>query len=143
MLLAYYLETLLVCGALVACLDLLLQVLILQDWRETCIRETSIDLVARLSSRVFLGEELCRNEKWLKTAVNYTNHSGGAAIKLNLLPAPLRLPFSCFSSDCKEVRNDIRMAREIINPVVARRRLLKIKEQAENKPVPTFTDVIE
>ncbi|KAF2258815.1 cytochrome P450 monooxygenase-like protein [Lojkania enalia] len=113
------------------------------DWHEICIRETSVNLVARLSSRVFLGEELCRDEEWLKTAIDYTNHSGGAAIKLNLLPGPLRLPFSWFSDDCKHVRNDLRKAREIINPVVEKRRLLKIQAQAENKPIPTFTDVIE
>jgi cytochrome P450 len=113
------------------------------DWQEICIRETNINLVARLSSRVFLGEELCRNEEWLKTAIDYTNHSGGAAIKLNLLPSFLRLPFSWFSNDCKRVRNDLQKARDIINPVVEKRNQLKEQARAEGKPIPTWIDVIE
>ncbi|KAF2852397.1 cytochrome P450 monooxygenase-like protein [Plenodomus tracheiphilus IPT5] len=113
------------------------------DWTEVCIREKAVDLVTRLSSRVFLGEELCRNEEWLQTAIDYTNHSGGAAIKLNLLPSFLRLPFSWFSDDCKHVRNDLQKAREIINPVVENRRQQKLRAQAEGKPPVTFTDVIE
>lgn len=113
------------------------------DWSEICIRGSAVELVSRLSSRVFLGEELCRNEEWLKTAIDYTNHSGGAAIKLNLLPSFLRLPFSWFSNDCKHVRDDLAKAREIINPVVEQRRQQKLRAQAEGKPIPVFNDVIE
>lgn len=113
------------------------------DWSEVCIREKNVELVTRLSSRVFLGPELCRNEDWLKTAIDYTNHSGGAAIKLNLLPSFLRPFFTWFSNDCKHVRSDLDKARAIINPVVEARRQQKRRAQAEGKPAPVFTDVIE
>lgn len=115
----------------------------MSDWQEICIREANVNLVARLSARVFLGEELCRNEEWLQTAINYTNHSGGAAIKLNLLPPFLRRPFSWISADCKLVRKDLNKAREIINPVVEKRRQEKERALAEGRPAPVFVDVIE
>lgn len=115
----------------------------MSDWQEICIREANVNLVARLSARVFLGEELCRNEEWLQTAINYTNHSGGAAIKLNLLPPFLRRPFSWISADCKLVRKDLNKAREIINPVVEKRRQEKERALADERPAPVFVDVIE
>lgn len=33
------------------------------DWHEIPLRETILHAIARISSRVFLGEELCRNEE--------------------------------------------------------------------------------
>lgn len=114
-----------------------------KDWKEICIRETTVNLVTRLSGRVFLGPELCRKEEWLNTAIDYTNHSGGAAIKLNLLPPILRLPFSWISQDCKNVVKDLEKARSILNPVVSERRALKEQALVEGKPAPVFIDGIE
>src|SRR3954465_5975437 len=43
-----------------------------EEWHNIVIKDTVLDLVARLSSRVFLGKNLCRNKRWLEIAKSYT-----------------------------------------------------------------------
>ena len=42
------------------------------QWHSVQVKQGVLDMVARLSSRVFLGKDLCRNEQWLDIAKNYT-----------------------------------------------------------------------
>ncbi|CAG7559083.1 unnamed protein product [Fusarium equiseti] len=46
------------------------------EWREFEPQQEIIRIVSRMSSRVFMGEELCRNEGWLKVSSDYTPHIG-------------------------------------------------------------------
>ncbi|KAF2120197.1 cytochrome P450 monooxygenase [Lophiotrema nucula] len=43
-----------------------------KEWLEIQLKDKIGELVARLSSRAFLGEELCRNPKWLQIAQKHT-----------------------------------------------------------------------
>ena len=45
------------------------------EWLEIGLEPIAFKIVSQLSSRVFLGEELCRNEDWLQVTVDYTRDS--------------------------------------------------------------------
>ncbi|PVI06500.1 cytochrome P450 monooxygenase-like protein [Periconia macrospinosa] len=113
------------------------------DWMETNISDSLLELISRLSSRVFLGEELCRNEDWLKITKQYTVDGFVAAQEMTVVPESLRFLLSLFSRRCKAVRNGLHRAQEIIKPVIEKRRLLKEKARKEGVPVPMFNDSIE
>ncbi|TLD19629.1 hypothetical protein PspLS_09444 [Pyricularia sp. CBS 133598] len=57
------------------------------DWTECKIYDKIIDVVARLSSRVFLGVELCRDEQWLDITKQITGELAECAAKG--IPAPV------------------------------------------------------
>lgn len=88
-------------------------------------REKFIRLVARVSSRVFLGEEICRNDDWLRVTREYTVNGFMAAEELRLWPAPLRGIVHWFLPSCQRARADVAETRSIISDVLEKRRLQK------------------
>lgn len=88
------------------------------------LKQSILDIVARLSSRVFLGPEICRNPAWLRITVDYTVSSFAAATTLRLWPNLLRPVVHWFLPSCRRIRAQLREAREIITPVIEKRRAL-------------------
>ncbi|KAH6625922.1 ent-kaurene oxidase [Boeremia exigua] len=113
------------------------------EWKEVRIRDPLLDLVARLSSRVFLGAELCRDENWLKITKEYTINSFQAAVKMTIVPYPLRFIWRLFSKDCAVVARDFNKAVDIITPVIEQRRKLKEEARLKGEKVPSYNDAIE
>lgn len=102
-----------------------------------------LDVVARLSSRLFVGEDLCRNEEWLELAKNYTLDSFGAARVLRSWPFALRRLVVWILPEWKKVRQDVADARRILAPVVKKR--LEMNRIADAKGVkrPKTGDTIQ
>ncbi|KAF2010704.1 cytochrome P450 [Aaosphaeria arxii CBS 175.79] len=113
------------------------------DWKATCIKESMLDLIARISSRVFLGEELCRNEEWINITKAYTVNAFTASLKMSLIPKFLVRVYSWFSADCKSVRKNLEDSQRIIEPVIKKRQALKARAQKEGTPIPTFNDALD
>lgn len=71
-----------------------------EAWREVRVYDSMLDVISRLSTRVFVGEDLCRNEEFLKGARGFDRNVVVAAAGLNLLPGFLKPcvvpPFSIF-----------------------------------------------
>ncbi|KAK3684117.1 putative cytochrome P450 monooxygenase [Podospora appendiculata] len=107
-------------------------------WHSIPLRETMLRLIARISSRVFLGEELCRDEAWLKVTREYTVDSFKAAEELRLWPAASRFIVHHFLASCRKIRTHVREARRTIAPVLARRREEKLRN-----PELAFNDALE
>ncbi|KAF4805903.1 Cytochrome P450 monooygenase 1 [Colletotrichum siamense] len=112
-------------------------------WREIPAKDALLELVARLSSRVFLGSDICRNEKWLRITKEFTTTSFAAAAKLNLLPWALRPLANLLDPSCQQVRAFIAEAEGILLPVIESRRKVKEAAKLAGKPVPVFNDTIE
>ncbi|KAI1849674.1 hypothetical protein JX265_008011 [Neoarthrinium moseri] len=91
------------------------------QWQTIILKDTVLDLVARLSSRVFLGKELCRNKRWLEIAKNYTVEGFIASFLMRMVPSLLRPIAYWFIPQCRFCRKAVRDAREIIDPEVERR----------------------
>jgi hypothetical protein len=61
-----------------------------ENWREVKPYETMLDVITRLSTRVLVGEPLCQNEDFLKSARHYDQYVVLHASALNLLPEFLK-----------------------------------------------------
>ncbi|KXH57510.1 ent-kaurene oxidase [Colletotrichum salicis] len=89
------------------------------------VAHTILDLIARLSSRVFFGPDLCRNEDWLHITKDYTVLSSTAAVKLRAVPLRLRPLLHWFSANCRRARESLAEAQKLITPVIDKRRAEK------------------
>ncbi|KAH8745355.1 cytochrome P450 monooxygenase-like protein [Diaporthe sp. PMI_573] len=113
------------------------------EWRQIPAKDAILDLVARLSSRVFLGDELCRNDDWLRITKDYTIISFKAAMKLQLVPRPLRILLHWFVPECRLARQSLAESSALISPVVEKRRADKRKAADEGAKPPEYNDAIE
>ena len=102
-----------------------------------------LDMIARLSSRVFLGEELCRNDDWLKVTKEYTVDTFKAAQTMLLFPSGLRYLLAFFIPDSKIAKAKERRAQSLIRPVIEKRRLIKEQARKAGEPIPRYNDAID
>ncbi|KAK2006288.1 cytochrome P450 [Colletotrichum eremochloae] len=113
------------------------------DWQSIAIKEKLNLLVARISARVFLGEELCRNPAWLNIAVSHIRTGFMAALSLRMFPAFARPFVHWFLPPCRELRFQVRKARELIRPIIERRRSEKAAPIARGEAPMEYNDGIE
>jgi cytochrome P450 len=109
------------------------------DWQEFPLKENLLDIVSRISSCVFLGDKLCRNEEWLEITKSYTVLAFLAAAELRLYPKWLRGIAQLYLPKCRELVNAIDRARTLISAIVQERRMLA----SQGKYQPTHTDAID
>lgn len=102
-----------------------------------------LDLVARLSSRLFVGEDLCRNDEWLELAKNYTLDSFAAGRALRSWPFALRRIMVWILPEWKKIRQDVADARRILAPVVNKRLEWNRTADAKGVPRPKTGDTIQ
>ncbi len=60
------------------------------DWREVRVYDTMLEVVSRLSTRVFVGLPLCRDRDFLHAARSFDRNVVLSAAALNLLPGFLK-----------------------------------------------------
>ncbi|KAG6009125.1 hypothetical protein E4U21_003194 [Claviceps maximensis] len=109
-----------------------------EDWHTVNLKDVALYLVTRTSSRVFLGEELCRDEKWIKVTREYSVAAFEAMEKMLVWPSPLRPIISRFLPTCRRAASLIKDARDCMAPVLERRQ----RERASGNYVP-YDDAIE
>lgn len=113
------------------------------EWRDVAIGPVALDIVARMSSRVFLGKELCRNEAWLNITKGYALNMFAAIRKFQHYPPKLRKLLQWFIPECKTVRDQFNTAKGIIGPVIDARRKIKQEARAAGREPPAFDDALE
>lgn len=74
-------------------------------------------LVTQASIRVFLGPELCRNERWIDINMQYAVIAMGAVKDLRKYPRPLVNIFHWFHPAARKTRALMREARTILKPI--------------------------
>ncbi|PVI00866.1 cytochrome P450 [Periconia macrospinosa] len=78
-------------------------------------------LVARVSTRVFLGEELSNNAEWLDIALSYVENSMKAIHRLSSFHPLMRPIAQWWIPELGVCRQQVRKSRELINPLVLER----------------------
>ncbi|KAI1014580.1 hypothetical protein LB504_012224 [Fusarium proliferatum] len=101
-----------------------------------------IRVVSRVSSRIFMGEELCRDQEWNRTSSEYTLLAFGYGGHLREYPRWLRPYIHWFLPQCWAIRAKLNEARACLKPHIERRNAIKRKALAEGKPCP-FDDSLE
>ncbi|KAM6512152.1 hypothetical protein FSOLCH5_009871 [Fusarium solani] len=105
-------------------------------------RDKVLRLVARISSRVFLGPELCRNESWLRITRDYTVTGFFAGEDLRMWPEFVRPFVHWFLPGCRKLRADVKEARSMIDFVVEERRKRNQELVDAGQDVPEYNDAI-
>lgn len=113
------------------------------EWQTFQLQESVASLIARLSSRVFLGKELCRNEEWLEITSSWTRNAFTASLKMAAIPPFFKPMVSYLLPYCRTIRWQCRRGREIIAPVIEKRRRLKEQARKNGEPIPEFNDALE
>jgi cytochrome P450 monooxygenase-2 len=95
-----------------------------------------------MSSRVFVGEELCRNTEWLQITENYTVDLFDGLLALHKYPTFLRPLLARILPEVRKVQGLYVEARDVIVPVIAKREEGKRAALAAGQPVPVFNDAL-
>ncbi|KAJ0280642.1 hypothetical protein COL940_006139 [Colletotrichum noveboracense] len=93
-----------------------------EDWTEVPINNKLFRIVAMGSGRVFVGPELCRNEAYLDTAINYTVDMVNAVLGVMGLPAWRRRFSSRRLPEVKKLFQRFKEAEDFLGPAVTARR---------------------
>ena len=112
------------------------------EWHETLLKQNILHLVARLSSRVFLGRPLCRNERWLEIAEGYTVDAFIATRALKALPSLVRPWAHWLLPSCIRLRKARRDAGRLIMPEVEARKSRAQKALEAGLKPPKTADAI-
>ncbi|KAM4055521.1 cytochrome p450 [Hirsutella rhossiliensis] len=113
-----------------------------EDWHEVVAKEVNLQLMARITSRVFLGLKMCRNPQWLRIMSTYTTVAFQAVEELRLWPHWLRSTAQWFLPHCTSARALVQEARDLINPLIETRRCEKAAA-AERGAKCEYNDAIE
>jgi hypothetical protein len=98
-----------------------------EQWQNWEMRKHTQELIAKLSTQVFLGPRLVDNKEWVRITVDYTIDMMLAVRELSLTPAPLRPFLHWVLPHCYFLRKDRSNARKIIDKEI----LIRAKEQEE------------
>lgn len=112
------------------------------EWKELTLKPFVLQLVARLSARVFVGLELCRNPEWLEVSKNYAVNTFMAARALRRYPFFLRRLVHWFVPECQRIRRDLREARRILKPIIEQRLERNRQAAARGEHVSKIEDTI-
>lgn len=91
-----------------------------------------------MSSRLFLGDQLCRNPDWLRITTTYTHHITKAALELKAWPTFLRPILVRVLPHSRALISLVREAERVMGDVLKSRQALKASGQS-----PENMDAIE
>lgn len=92
-------------------------------------------VVARISARILMGPEECRNELWLATTSSYAENLFITGMILRMFPPFTRRFVAPWLPSYRAVRRDIETARQLVGNIVrARRRKEEETESLTSKP---------
>ncbi|KAK4499796.1 hypothetical protein PRZ48_007982 [Zasmidium cellare] len=91
------------------------------EWKTHSMKNALLDIVARVSTRVFAGVDLARNEEYVQIAKMNTVQSFVGAQELSQRPGFLRPIMQWFNPTLRDLRAQIRKARALVGPVVQKR----------------------
>lgn len=114
------------------------------EWREIKPNSDLLPIVSRLSTRVFMGEEMCDNEEWLRVSSEYTNLVFPMVGDLFRYPNSLtRRLVHQFLPGCKDVRASLDRCRKTLQPIIDERKKAVANAKKLGEEVPTWEDSLE
>ncbi|OLN86218.1 Ent-kaurene oxidase 7 [Colletotrichum chlorophyti] len=103
------------------------------DWVEVKINAKLLRIIAMVSGRVFIGSELCRDERYLDASINYTIDVMTAVHVIALVPSWLRPLVAPWLPTTKKLYKRIDEAEAVFRPLVAARKQAS-KDIDHNEP---------
>lgn len=93
-----------------------------KDWHQVRVVRAANELVNRVTARILVGPELCRDEKWLDAAGGYAMAGFAAGALMKLCPRSLKVMVSYLNPACRKAERLVKQGRECIMPVLEKRR---------------------
>ncbi|EXL39546.1 hypothetical protein FOCG_17858 [Fusarium oxysporum f. sp. radicis-lycopersici 26381] len=93
-----------------------------KDWTPTHITPLIVNIVARISARIFVGPDLCRNAEWLYISVNFTKNLGITRNILRVLPTIVRPVVARLLPSYWRIYSNLAAGRRLLGPVIQERR---------------------
>jgi hypothetical protein len=112
------------------------------QWQGWEMRKHTQELIAKLSTQVFLGDRSIQNKEWIRITVDYTTDMMLAVRELRLTPALLRPILHWFLPHCYYLRRDRTSARKIIDEEILVRQREKEAALARGEPPSRKSDTI-
>lgn len=112
------------------------------DWHSVNFYHDITRIVGHTSASVFVGPELARNPEWQGLIVTYTISFFNAARTLRTWPSFIRPFVHWFLPEFKKAREQVHVARRLLQPVVEYRAAAKKEAEADGR-VCRFYDTIE
>ncbi|KAI1633021.1 cytochrome P450 [Biscogniauxia mediterranea] len=112
------------------------------DWTEVDIHHVLLRVVAMVSGRVFIGPELCRNEQYLESSINYTMDVMSAQRAVQQMKPWLRPFFASRLPQVKRLDQRIKEAQAFLSPVVEKR-MKEASDPSCEKPDDMLTWLLE
>ncbi|KAH2375465.1 hypothetical protein KXV98_006616 [Aspergillus fumigatus] len=104
-------------------------------WVPVNLYDMILGLVTRATSRVIVGENICRNSQWLETVTSYTVNLGVTVILLRPFPNFMRPLVAKVLPSVKKLRTQLRFVQnELFIPMILARREAEINGPAYQKP---------
>lgn len=91
-------------------------------------------IVARVTGRVFVGPELCRNADWIKASIDYDVNVGTTVIFLRMFPPVLHPIIARLMPSWYRAHDNIKMAESIVGTAVTARREAELNDPDYQKP---------
>lgn len=102
-------------------------------WTEVKINPKLVRIIAKVSGRLFIGPELCRDERYLDTAINFTIDVMKAVHTVAFMPVWMRYILTPIVPFVRTAYRRVRDWNELLQPVVASRRRLA-RDSPSDKP---------
>lgn len=99
-------------------------------------------VVSRMSSRIFMGEDLCNDKEWIESSSQYVLSAFKCSFNLNMWPRTVRPVVHWFLPGFSELRQRLRHCQAVLQPHIDRRLAVKAAAEAQGKPHP-YNDSIE
>ncbi|KAF5545340.1 ent-kaurene oxidase [Fusarium mexicanum] len=112
------------------------------EWHEMHPQHDIVRIVSRMSSRVFMGEALCRDDDWVRSSGDYTVQSFKTGDILRTYPRWSRPFVHWFLPSCWTLCKKLDKAIKCLKPHLERRSVISAEAEAQGKPSP-FDDSIE
>ncbi|KAK1993479.1 cytochrome P450 [Colletotrichum falcatum] len=92
------------------------------DWSEVHINAKIQRIIAMVSGRVFIGPELCRDERYIEASINYTVDLMAAVHAIGRIPAFLRPIVAPWQAATRKLYRRTDDAEAVFRPIVTARR---------------------
>ncbi|KAK2743444.1 hypothetical protein FQN57_004909 [Myotisia sp. PD_48] len=113
------------------------------DWHEITLKPTILEIVAQVTARLFVGEDLCHDPTWLRITVDYTVNLFVAAAILRVFPRFLRPIAPWVVPQLRNIRSMFGKASKKIMPVLEERRKRRKVLAEQGEAAPQYHDVME
>jgi len=111
-----------------------------QNWQVIDPNLQMSKIIARMSSRIFLGKEFCEDERWIEASRQYAINAFSAQERLSLWPSYSHHVVHWFLPYCKTLRKNASTCRAIIEGVLQKRKIEQAARAKEGKPPKEIED---